>query len=138
VSAGDAPEEPRDIRRARRALEQGHVESALGLAWRIAGRAAPRGDEATLGLLAPLAGEIERQADDGSRAEAARLNVFVSRCLDDVRAGVPHSSPFSFVFGRPGEVRLKTCPECAETVRREARVCRYCGHRFEPPLAAGS
>jgi hypothetical protein len=31
----------------------------------------------------------------------------------------------------------KTCPDCAETVKLAARVCRYCGHQFEgPPDAA--
>lgn len=24
----------------------------------------------------------------------------------------------------------KTCPDCTEMVRQDARVCRYCGHRF--------
>jgi hypothetical protein len=34
------------------------------------------------------------------------------------------------------EHRTKTCPECAETVLAEARVCKHCGYRFAPP--AGS
>jgi hypothetical protein len=25
---------------------------------------------------------------------------------------------------------IKQCPDCAETVRFEARVCRFCGHEF--------
>jgi hypothetical protein len=26
---------------------------------------------------------------------------------------------------------LKKCPDCAEAVRAEARVCRFCGYRFD-------
>jgi hypothetical protein len=25
----------------------------------------------------------------------------------------------------------KVCPDCAETVKSEARVCRFCGHQFD-------
>ena len=30
------------------------------------------------------------------------------------------------------EESLKTCPACAERVQTAARICRYCGFRFEP------
>lgn len=26
--------------------------------------------------------------------------------------------------------RVKDCPQCAETVKRAAKVCRFCGHKF--------
>ena len=25
----------------------------------------------------------------------------------------------------------KVCPMCAETVKKAAKICRYCGHKFE-------
>jgi TM2 domain-containing membrane protein YozV len=31
---------------------------------------------------------------------------------------------------------IKICPDCAEEVRAAARKCRYCGHAFDPSLAA--
>src|SRR5580698_6163763 len=30
----------------------------------------------------------------------------------------------------------KTCPDCAESVLAQARVCRFCGYRFASPPAA--
>lgn len=33
--------------------------------------------------------------------------------------------------GREPASAVKVCPRCAETVKRAALVCRFCGHRFE-------
>jgi hypothetical protein len=37
-----------------------------------------------------------------------------------------------------GVDEFKTCPDCAETVRAQARVCRFCGYRFDRRAAAGT
>lgn len=33
---------------------------------------------------------------------------------------------------RPDLRQTKICPDCAETVKAQARICRFCGYRFEP------
>ena len=32
----------------------------------------------------------------------------------------------------PAKVATKKCPDCAETVLSDAKVCKYCGHHFAP------
>lgn len=44
-----------------------------------------------------------------------------------------------FVFqslNRRSQERYKKCPRCAETVRKDATVCRFCDYHFEAPPAS--
>lgn len=45
------------------------------------------------------------------------------------------SSPSTLTAGAATED--KKCPDCAEVVRAEARVCRFCGHQWTPNRRAG-
>ena len=38
--------------------------------------------------------------------------------------------------GRTLEADEKKCPQCAETVKAEAKVCRFCGHSFENDVSS--
>ena len=34
-----------------------------------------------------------------------------------------------FIWAK-GSVRTKICPQCAEKVKEEARICKHCGYQF--------
>ena len=62
---------------------------------------------------------------DGEIA-AAFLNEAMQRTL--APAAAPAAVPPARMITEPD---TKACPDCAETIKAAARVCRFCGYRFE-------
>lgn len=57
----------------------------------------------------------------------------VQRRKAPLRKRVPGTprTPIAATAAVPTEPQFKKCPDCAETVRADARVCKHCHYRFE-------
>jgi hypothetical protein len=110
------------------ALGRGRLRSAVKLGWEAAVAASSGNDATALRQVIALGDSIRAQASGGERDRAAQLVRYCRESIDHPRQSL------ATVFGiRLGEavVETKVCPDCAETVRAAARVCRFCGHSFE-------
>lgn len=72
-----------------------------------------------------------------SEAGGTRVNVtgratheMASR-IESVLAGASAAIPEHVESPGAAQRGMKSCPDCAESVREEARVCRFCGYRFD-------
>jgi hypothetical protein len=120
---------------ARKALEGGRPRRALRLAWAAAARSASGNDREGLEEVIDLAETIRDRSQGRAREEASTLAAYSAYARDNPQP----PRLFGLLRGRyddrtrPGTPEPgKVCPSCAETVRPEARICRFCGHRFVP------
>lgn len=120
----------RQIEDARAEWARGQARKAISLAWDAVNRAMDHGDDEILRQAADLARVIANEKQGSVGREAQRLADYCGYCL----SGVGNGSRSEGVLGLiAGWRRKRKCPDCAEPISREARVCPHCGFRLAPP-----
>lgn len=135
-----------DLAKARHAVARGRGKAAVRHAWAAGIHAHGRADETTLADVVALLERLARgdgagagtAADPAVAAEAERARAYCAACLADLRTGKRPPTLLGRLL-QGGSLRAparerrveKTCPDCAEAVLEAARVCRFCGHRFD-------
>jgi hypothetical protein len=141
----------RRLEEARQDFTRRRYKPALLRLWDEEYEARSRGDVATLRAIVELAQGITEAASGGSKREAKRLVEQVQESLrwHSSKVDATRTTESADGFHAPPESRqvagvataspaaTKACPDCAETVKLAARVCRFCGYRFEaiPPMS---
>jgi len=124
----------RQIEDARAEWSRGHARRAVSLAWNAVNLAMDRGDDDILREAAALARAIAGEEGGATSREARQLADYCEACL----AGAGNGTRSEGVLGLiAGWRRRRRCPDCAEHIAREARVCPHCGYRLAPPPGSG-
>ena len=112
--------------------DRGNARKAVAAAWDAVNRAMDRGDDSVMRGAADLSRTIADATSGSIAAEARRLTEYCDGCLAGVGSGTQAESLLNMITGWR---RRRSCPDCAESIARNACVCPHCGFRLAPPPA---
>jgi len=118
-----------DLTHSRVALANGDPNLSIRLAWSGAQKALRAQDSDALHRAMELASTIESASTGRVRKDAARLSAYCNACLTGAGNDVSAGSFLERMLGNWVR-RTKKCPDCAEKIAVDARVCRFCGYRY--------
>ena len=126
------------LQKAQEALDRGRLNQALRLTWEAGLEASSDNDRARVGQTIEIGESIRARATGKQEEEAGKLVTYFSHALAEPKERRPNWLLFDLNAFRGGPPELtKVCPDCAETIKAAARVCRFCGYRFELGRSAG-
>lgn len=117
---------------AREAWARGDARRAVALGWDAVNNAMDTGIDDVLAQARDLAQSVAEASDGRAAKDAEQLRDYCRHCL----AGVGNGTQSQSLLALLTSWRRRKCPDCAESIARDARVCPHCGYRLAPPPAA--